>query len=277
MRFATLSHNIMYALHLEALLPRYARYARKAQRFGGLALFCVQENVKVAGGDAAGRIADALSRSSQTAWAAARCGPDPRMATLYDAGRWTVVDEAAIPLPALADLTPFEQLYIENATPEVKHAQATVLAPTRERAAPLCVLNVHLDAAGDNDHRARQLEIAVDGAPADTRLLVAGDTNCFALDRAASEAALAAMLAPLAERGVADAHASEPADTHFFARTTESGAGHRIARALGFLGLDAPRRYDVLASDAERVASGYVVTPESDHDAPWAAFSLPLA
>ena len=80
------------------------------------------------------------------------------------------------------------------------------------------------------------------------------------------------MLSPLLERhGATDVHAAQPADTHFFARTTESGIGHRLARLAGAVGVDAPRRYDVLAAAARVVAAGYLHTPESDHDGAWAA------
>lgn len=41
------------------------------------------------------------------------------------------------------------------------------------------------------------------------------------------------------------------------------------------MGLDAPRRYDVLLADAACRAAGYLETPESDHDAVWAALELP--
>lgn len=277
MRFATLSHNIMYGLRLEELLPRYARYKSRMKQYGGLALFCLQENAAVAGGDAAGRIARVLGADR---WRVARCPADERMATLYDAGRFELGEERSIELPALASLNALEALIIEGGLPEIKHAHRTMLRPKGgdAGAAPLAVLNVHLDAAGDNAHRKRQLEAAIEAAPktdATARLLVAGDLNCFAVSRARMADDLASMLAPLKERGLADAHADAPEDTHFFARTTEAGAGHRLVRALGFLGLDLPGRYDVVASDAEKIASGYAHTPESDHDAPWAAFALP--
>ena len=102
-------------------------------------------------------------------------------------------------------------------------------------------------------------------------LLAGGDTNCFALDRDRQARDLVDMLRPLRRAGARDAHARAPADTHFFARTTESGIGHRLARLAGAVGVDAPRRYDVLAAAARVVAAGYLHTPESDHDGAWAA------
>ena len=94
---------------------------------------------------------------------------------------------------------------------------------------------VHLDAAGSNAHRTRQFAAAVSGR-ARGRLLVAGDTNCFAPARAAQTAALDTLLAPARRRGARDAHARAPRDTHWFARTTEPGVGHRaVAEPLRVL------------------------------------------
>ena len=273
MRFAVISSNIMHGLHLERLLPLYVRHARRLERFGGLGVFCIQENVRTGAFDAADRVANALRRhGGGQRWAVARSATEPRLATLYDARRFRRSLTRAIRLPVLASLSPLEKTYIRGGVPEVKYAQATVLEP-RRGTRPLCVLNVHLDAAGDNAHRAAQLAAAAaEVGRRPRRVIAAGDTNCFDLSRRRQEAALEAILEPLRARGVRDAHASAPEDTHWFARTTEPGLGHRAARALGRLGLDAPRRYDVIAADARPVAAGYLATPHSDHDAPWAAF-----
>ena len=272
MRYAVLSHNIMDGLHIDRLLPRYARQARRLERFGGLGLFCVQENARFGALDAADRIAHALARAGGgQKWAVARCAEDPRLATVVDARRWRVRRGAGVALPVLDALSPLERTYIRGGAPEQKYAQTTSLAP-RDGGPPLAVVNVHLDAAGDNAHRARQAAVAA-AAVGGGRVLAAGDTNCFAASRAAHAAALDDVLAPLRALGAEDAHAAAPADTHWFARTTETGVGHRLARALGALGVDAPRRYDVIAATARPVAAGYLRTPESDHDAVWAAFN----
>ena len=161
---------------------------------------------------------------------------------------------------------------------------------------PLTLANFHLDAGGENEHRTAQLaalasslgsggpqrrrlrrvEVAAScGAP----LVACGDTNAFSFDAAAAEAALARMVAPLRRaHGAVDAHAdaAEPAATHFFARAHEPKIGHRIAVAVGRLGVDFPRRYDVIVSALRRVgAAGVTTTEGSDHDLVWAGYAYP--
>ena len=84
------------------------------------------------------------------------------------------------------------------------------------------------------------------------------------------------MLAPLRQRhGAHDAHAAAPAPTHFFARADEPKLGHQLAVMVGRLGLDLPRRYDVVCAAPRAVeARGRVRTPSSDHDCVWARLRL---
>ena len=93
--------------------------------------------------------------------------------------------------------------------------------------------------------------------------VAAADTNCFEVDREAQRDALRGIMAPLDDAlGASDLHVRTNPDTHWFARTTEAGPGHRLVRILGRLGLDAPRRYDVLAAAARVVAAVYLHTPD---------------
>jgi hypothetical protein len=48
----------------------------------------------------------------------------------------------------------------------------------------------------------------------------------------------------------------------------------RVARALGKLRLDLPRRYDVICSNLTPLARGQVATPDSDHDLLWGRFDV---
>ncbi len=141
------------------------------------------------------------------------------------------------------------------------------------------MVNFHLDTAGHNTNRAAQLRaIAMALEPRrDHSLIACGDTNCFSFDAAQADRDLAGMLEPLARRhGALDAHAGAAARvTHFFARAHEPSLGHRIAVAFGRLGVDFPRRYDILAAAPPAMAAGTVVTPESDHDLVWAALRSP--
>jgi len=92
--------------------------------------------------------------------------------------------------------------------------------------------------------------------------VVAGDTNCFAFDRKQQQADLAGMVHALNNASsptdvslspLVDLHEARNGDTHWFARTDEDGLGHRAARLLGTFGLDAPRRYDIIAANAPLV------------------------
>ena len=167
-RFVALTHNLMDALHLDQLLPRYRRFARASARYGGVGVALLQEDVD----GAADEVARALGLDG-----VARCPTEPRLATVYDARRYAAVDVRAVPLPALAALAPHERLYIKGGAPETKRALAVRL---RARAArPLFTLNLHLDAAGDNAHRAGQLAAAVAAASPPRRdVLLAGGDLC---------------------------------------------------------------------------------------------------
>ena len=105
-------------------------------------------------------------------------------------------------------------------------------------------------------------------------VIACGDTNAFDFRAKEAERALARLLEPLRHHhSVVDAHAAKPAPTHFFARANEPKLGHRIAVFFGRLGVDFPRRYDVVASSSQCVAASTLHTPDSDHDLVWAALS----
>ena len=48
---------------------------------------------------------------------------------------------------------------------------------------------------------------------------------------------------------------------------------HRACVALGRVGLDLPRRYDVVCTNLSALARGQLRTPASDHDLLWARVS----
>ena len=76
------------------------------------------------------------------------------------------------------------------------------------------------------------------------------------------------------ETHASDVHAAAPEPTHYFARADEPKIGQRIAVALGRLGVDFPRRYDVIAASSRAIAAGCIETPKSDHDLVWADLSM---
>ncbi len=95
--------------------------------------------------------------------------------------------------------------------------------------------------------------------------------NAGAFDRRGQLAALAAVLAPLAALGL-QAPGFRP--THFFARQNEPKLWHRLGVQLGKLGLDLPRRYDVVCSDRRLAGWGQLTTGDSDHDLVWSRLRL---
>merc|ERR1712014_517556 len=132
------SHNVMNARGLKALLPAYAQLHRE-HKIGAL---CVQEHVPKAGA----RIASALGPSFGVALHQAA----PRLAIVYDRSRLSLRRLTAITMPRLQHVPLWQRLYTSSA-PEQKHALVANFSP------PLTMVNFHLDAAGDNEHRTAQL------------------------------------------------------------------------------------------------------------------------
>jgi len=142
----------------------------------------------------------------------------------------------------------------------------------RETGARFAAGCFHLDTAGGNGHRATQVE-AIAGALRARNLqdafVACGDTNAFAWRRQAE--ALRALVSPLAALGAVD---PDTAPTHYFARQNEPKLPHRIGVLLGKLGIDMPRRYDVVCTNLPASERGRVVTPDSDHDLVWARIAV---
>ena len=257
-RFLTVAtHNIMDAISLAPLLAAHQRLRHKH----GLHLLCTQENAH----------ASAAAISLSLGWLqSVAVHPDaPRLSITYDRSVLELQQLQCIALPRLAHVPLWQRLYTSN-RPEQKHGLLAEFGTAHGR---ILVANFHLDAAGENAHRSKQLGALSRAAKAQTRLpLVAcGDTNAFSWRRANAEPELHKMLASLCSTHDAlDSHAAHPRDTHFFARANEPKLGQRIAMAFGRLGIDFPRRYDVVCSSLPTVASGTISTPESDHDLVWA-------
>ena len=255
--------------------------------------------------DAAGAIAATLGRTWERSDVRTL---DSRLTTLFDGRFFTLIAQDVVELPLLQSLSAFERTYISGGQPEQKHALFTLLrspkkgrgrrrsnlrdcrrTPGRTRArrrTPLFIVvaNAHLDAAGTNSHRAAQmgavaahlsswpLRFSRQRLLSPALCVVAADTNCFEVDRLAQREALRKIMAPLeATVGAKDLQSRSNPDTHWFARTDEPNMGHKAANLLGKLGIDAPRRYDVLASNAApALSTGTESTIDSDHDLVWA-------
>jgi len=260
------SHNLMHGLRLEALIAHYVAL-RDEQ---GLDLLCLQEDRFLSDGEElpSARIAAALGPEYRVV----RDDGCPGLGFVHDARTLTCAAQAIVPLPLLRALNVFERMYIMGGKTKQK---LLLLAEWRTRAgagAPFATACFHLDTAGGNAHRATQVA-AIAAALRDRELhrafVACGDTNAFAWRRQAE--ALRALLAPLAALGADD---PETAPTHYFARQNEPKVPHRVGVLLGKLGIDLPRRYDVVCTNLPVSARGQVVTPDSDHDLVWARIAL---
>jgi hypothetical protein len=260
------SHNLMHGLRLEALIPYYLAL-RDAQ---GLALLCLQEDRYVVGGGASAgeRPSDRIQAELGDSYRLVRPDDTPGLAFIYDVTTLRCASHEAVPLPRLRSLSWFEKLYILGGRTKQKYAWLASLQPVSGGPA-FTAACFHLDTAGGNAHRltqVRALAAALQARGLERRLVACGDTNAFAWRR--QPAALGQLLAPLAAFGAVD---PGTAPTHFFARQNEPKLPHRIGVLLGKLGLDLPRRYDVVCANLPAPRRGQITTPSSDHDLVWAA------
>jgi len=255
------SHNLMHAMRLPALIRHYT--ALRDER--GLDLLCVQENRFLT--DESDLPSDRIAAALGPDYRVVRDEGCPGLALVHDARTLTCSARAIAPLPLLASLTPFERLYIRGGKTKQKYALLAVVRP-RDSQASFAVACFHLDTAGGNAHRATQVE-ALAAALRDGNLhgafVACGDSNAFAWRR--PTAALQRLLSPLAEFGATD---PETRPTHWFARQNEGKFIHQTGVLLGKLGIDLPRRYDVICTNLPVSARGQVATPDSDHDLVWA-------
>jgi len=260
------SHNLMHGLRLEALIPHYLAL-RQAE---GLDLLCLQEDRTLAGGGAGGE-----ERPSAQIVGALGSPYDlvldhgyPGLCIIYDSRRLICRSRAIVPLPRLAALSWFEKLYIIGGQTKQKYVLLAEMQ-ARDGGAAFATVCFHLDTAGGNAHRltqVRAIAAALESRGFGPRLIACGDTNAFAWRR--QPAALATLLAPLTELGATD---PEVAPTHFFARQNEPKVPHRVGVLLGKVGLDLPRRYDVVCTNLPAARRGQIATDGSDHDLVWAA------
>lgn len=232
MSFVVATHNLMRGLRLPALIEFYRRL--RAER--GLDLLCVQENESSA--DGAGMHASVIADALGASYAQLCDSGFERLAIIYDRERVECVESALIPLPKLDRLSWFERLYIVGGKTTQKYALVAKLAPRDGE--PIVAANFHLDTAGTNEHRGRQVAAIADALRGrGSRLLACGDTNAFGWRKRRQLEQLQAMLSPLTELGAVD---PGTAPTHFFARQNEPKLIHKLGVLLGKIGLDLPRR-----------------------------------
>ena len=246
-------HNIMHGIRLPELIATYQSLSRTL----GLTVLCLQETME--------GHTEAVGAALGGAYAA-HAHPNEGLGIIYDSAVVELREEALIPLPKLIAMPWFARLYMKSRHPEQKYALACTVTP-RDGTAPFTLVNFHLDAAGTNVHRSAQLRfatVALRERRLTERLVACGDANVFAV--LAHGQAYKKLLAPLSELACID---NETRPTHFFARSREPRIAQRVLRQVGRLGLDLPRRYDVICSNLPTPARGQVETPESDHDLLW--------
>lgn len=261
------THNLMHGLRIDALVPHYLALRETA----GLDLLFLQEDRYLAGGPPgderpSARIAAALGSPYQLV----RDDGCPGLCLIYDSRTLSCRARAVVPLPRLARLSWFEKLYIVGGQTKQKYVLLAEMQP--DGGGPVFgAVCFHLDTAGGNAHRLTQVQAiasALEARDLQRRAIVCGDTNAFVWRR--QPEALGKLLAPLRDLGAADSETPETRPTHFFARQNEPKLPHRTGVLLGKMGLDLPRRYDVVCTTLPVSRRGQVVTPDSDHDLIWA-------
>jgi endonuclease/exonuclease/phosphatase family metal-dependent hydrolase len=256
------SHNVMHGRRLDALLPCYLALRDS----DGLDLLCLQED-RYLEGDPDQRPSARIAAALGAAYTIVRHDGAPGLALVLDGRTLAAGDAGIIPLPRLASLSWFERRYIVGGKTKQKNA---LWATLRARAGDLAftAVSFHLDTAGGQRQRAAQMS-ALAEALAERNLhralCACGDTNAFSWRGGRRQLDL--LLAPVAAFGAGD---PETRPTHYFARQNEPPVPHRIGVALGKIGIDLPRRYDVVCTNLAASARGQIETLGSDHDLVWA-------
>lgn len=258
------SHNIMHGLRLQQLVATYRALAQTLD----LGVLCLQENEVGREATPAEIVGHALGPDYNVICR----GENAQLAVVYDTRRVSIREEALLPLPKLKVMGKLAPLYMKSPEPEQKYALMCTVTP--REGAPFTLVNFHLDAAGSNKHRQEQLSAVSTTLVARDlhhRLIAVGDANVFTLRHKHHRQAYDHLLSPLTELGAVD---PETRPTHFFSRSREPKVAQRVARLIGKLRLDLPRRYDVICSNLEPLSRGQVATPDSDHDLLWGRFDV---
>jgi len=267
------SHNTMHGVFLGDLIERYRALVPEHR----VDVLCLQENVALSEEQAALRAnagTHAELFSAELGEFQCVCLPEhPALATLIR--KAFVLEEAfLVPLPRLERLNWLERLYIRGGKVTVKYA---LVCTIKNHAQRLTIANFHLETAGDNAHRRRQIGAvarALHERGLQRNVVACGDTNAFSWSRQGAGRVIAELMEPLHHVAGATPKTNGEA-THYFARQREDLLPHRIACLVGRLGVDHPLPYDVICSDLEALKSGKVQTEESDHDLVYAELRWP--
>ena len=253
------SHNLMHGLRLQALIPHYVAL-RDEQ---GLDLLCLQEDRFLTGGDGPAERPDRGGAGPRLPRCAGRRDA-PDSPSSIDARTLACDAQAIVPLPLLAALNAFERLYIVGGKTKQKYALLAELrarAPAARRSRPPASTSTPRAATRTGRRRSRR-----------SRRRCANATFTGPSSRAAT---------PTRSRGAASPRrcgAARPAGRAGRRRSRDRGPPttspartsrklpHRTGVLLGKLGIDLPRRYDVICTNLPVAERGQVVTPDSDHD-----------
>jgi hypothetical protein len=225
---------------------------------------------------------------------------DARLATVYNNRMFRLVGSPnAVELPRLNTLPAWNKLFIKSGKVEQKHALVCDFVPRwvvgqRDETAGtsssvLRSVNFHLDAAGSNRHRKRQMASllplmsmpsSINSGCAPNHHIVSGDTNIFHVSNATQKVELQSAiesLSPFVSLVESDGSALKlDTPTHFFARGNEPTMLHQAGVLVWrHFGVDRPQCYDVVLTSLQVCDRGQVSTPDcSDHDLVFATLAM---
>jgi len=267
------SHNTMHGVFLGDLVERYRALVPEHR----VDVLCLQENMPLSEEQAALRTSAGTHAElfcAELGEFQCVCLPEhPALATLIRKA-FVLEDAFLVPLPRLGRLTWLERLYIKGGRVTPKYALVSVIRSESQR---LTIANFHLETAGDNAHRRRQMAAVAEALRERgirENVVACGDTNAFSWSRSGAQRVIANLMEPLQHLAGAAPKTNGEA-THYFARQREDLLPHRIACIVGRFGVDHPLPYDVICSDLHALKSGKVHTEESDHDLVYAELRWP--
>ena len=226
---------------------------------------------------------------------------DTRLSTIYDNSVLEVIDKKTMYLPKLNHLSMFNRLAgfrIEEKTAlvtkfkfrdnvEIPETQLQDDGETKYASSfrsnrnfpsakeTFTIVNFHLDAAGNNEHRTTQFQKVASDVDGDEPFVLCGDTNLFTFfPQTKQQFLLDRMVEPISLQTGAAVIGDCNKPTHFFSRANEPKLGHQIVYQLGKIGLDVPGCYDVLISNMSEESFGHIDTPGSDHNLVYAKLRL---
>jgi hypothetical protein len=327
MRFGAATHNIMDGVLWKKLLRHYVDLNVSLSHHP-LGILNLQENVQVQPDEplstststpslsstkrkttCADLIAQALGSDYQVISMPSK---DARLATIYNTKHFQLVGKPHVfKLPRLATLPTWNKIFIKSGQIEQKNALVCdfqCISNETKRDKPASIIrniNFHLDAAGNNQHRTKQMQSLLTAMKMNTGAknretdnttgteevklndietklissplhhIISGDTNIFHLSNTQQQVELKNALDCLLPMVSSDdIELTRP--THWFARANENSAIHQLGVFVGnYLGIDRPQAYDVVLTNLKIIKRGQISTDDcSDHDLVYAVVDV---